>query len=237
MKHWFLMIGVILFTLNATKEVYADRRIYVWTYEYMTMPAGLAEIEYYNTVQLPDKGHAEVNTWQHWLEIEYGLTNYWDISLYQQFKQTNKTNNASFEYDGFKLRTRYRLGEMGDYLFDPLIYLEYIRSDDLSKPGILEGKLILAKDMGRFNMSANLILEKELSGSSETELGYAAGTSFELSPSLKIGLESKGGEQKYYLGPVIALSANKLWLSFSTILGLTAESDDLQARMIMGLPF
>ena len=37
-----------------TKDSFADRRSYVWTYEYQTLPKGMSEIEYYDTMKIPD---------------------------------------------------------------------------------------------------------------------------------------------------------------------------------------
>src|SRR3989338_6106239 len=104
-----LAIGFI-FMAYVVEDSYADRRSYVWTYEYQTMPKGHAEIEYYLTEEQKNIEKAKPNTWKHWLELEYGITDHWDISMYQQFKQTNPaTGSSSFEYDGFKVRTRYRI--------------------------------------------------------------------------------------------------------------------------------
>ncbi|MHC4171373.1 MAG: hypothetical protein ACYST5_00315, partial [Planctomycetota bacterium] len=111
------MIGcMMLLVLFAADTVNADRRGYVWTYEYMTMPKGQAEIEYYLTHKVPDfHNYDNKNTWQHQVEYEYGLTDRWDIAVYQRWQQTNTANDDKFEYTGTKLRTRYRFGEKGMY--------------------------------------------------------------------------------------------------------------------------
>jgi len=91
----------------------ADRRGYVWTYEYMTMPKGQAELEYYLTHNVTDfHKYSGKNTWEHQAELEYGLTDHWDIAIYQRWLQTNTSAQDEFEYAGTKLRTRYRFGEI-----------------------------------------------------------------------------------------------------------------------------
>lgn len=236
-----LMLGfVFAFSVLAiSKNASADRRSYVWTYEYQTMPKGQAEVEYYTTLEVPKWENTDTNTWKHWLELEYGITDRWDVSLYQQFKQTNKKTGSDFEYDGFKARTRYRIGERGLYLVDPLLYLEYIRNDNLNKPNLLEGKLILARDFDRLNVAYNQIIKQELDSDGATEHEYAAAASYELMPAFKFGLESKGSytSEKYYLGPVASWATEKFWITVSPVFGLNNRSDDIQVRSIVGIPF
>lgn len=217
----------------------ADRRSYVWTYEYQTMPKGMAEIEYYLTEEQPDIEKAKPNTWKHWIELEYGVTDHFDVSMYQQFKQSNKISSSTFEYDGFKIRGRYRLFERGTLPVDILFYLEYIRPGDFKKANVLEEKLVLAKDIGNFNISYNQIFEQELESGGNAEYGYAAGVSYEITPAFKIGLESKGNysNRKYYIGPTVSWASSKFWVSAGVVAGLNKRSDDLQARLIVGIPF
>ncbi|MHC5173316.1 MAG: hypothetical protein ACYSPJ_06105, partial [Planctomycetota bacterium] len=83
----------------------ADRRGYVWTYEYMTMPKGTAEVEYYLTHKVADwNKYDDKNTWEQMLELEYGLTDHWDVAIYQRWQQTNTETDDSFDYTGSKLR-------------------------------------------------------------------------------------------------------------------------------------
>lgn len=239
-KMILVLIGGLALVLSITSTALADRRSYVWTYEYQTMPKGEMEVEFYNTTEVPDASNSKVNTWKPWVELEYGVTDHLDVSMYQQFKQTNGASSSSFEYDGFKLRTRYRLGEKGMYFVDPLLYLEYIRNDNLRNPNVLEGKVILAKDFfDRFNYSYNQIIKQELTtGATPTEHEYATGLSYEFSPQVKLGLESKGNytSDKYYIGPTVSFASQKVWMSFGTAWGVSRKADDIQARMIIGVP-
>lgn len=240
-KRLSMGLAVLMAVLLLPLDSFADRRGFVWTYEYMTMPKGEAEIEYYLTSQLPDRSNRETSNWEHQFEFEYGITNRWDISLYQTFRQKNTKTGSTMEYNKFKVRTRYRLGKKGQYLVNPLIYLEYLRAADLSDPARLEAKLILAKDIGRFSLAYNQIAEEEFkdNGEKEVENKYAFGINYEINPKFKLGLESTGNysEVKYYLGPTISLAREKFWLSFGMVWGLNKDSDDAQTRLLIGLPF
>lgn len=230
---------LFLFVLGSilVSSAWADRRSYVWTYEYATMPKGMAEIEYYNTLEYPNQDVSKVSAWKHWVEIEYGLTDHWDISMYQTFKQTNTAAANTLAYDGYKFRTRYRLGERGLYPADMLLYAELIEPNDLSKAGVFEGKLILAKDIRKVNFSYNYIIKRELTEAAKTDNEYAAGASFEFSPAFKFGVEGKGSytSGKHYVGTTLSLAGEKAWVNFGVLKGLNNGADQLQTRLLLGL--
>lgn len=238
-RYYRIVAGMVLSACLAETSL-ADRRSYVWTYEYATMPAGITEVEYYLTAKVPDTGVKEASAWQHQVELEYGLTDNWDISMYQMWKQSYGTNSASaFKYEGFKIRSRYKLFKSGEFIVDPLLYVEYIRNADLAKPDVLEGKLVLAKDIGKFNVAYNQIVERALDGDAETEYGYAAGANYDILPGFSAGLEAKGSysEHEHAAGPVVSIETGKFWVSLGAAFGLNAATDDLQARMLAGFAF
>ena len=240
MKFKLTVLLLACMLLGFSVDALADWRGYVWTYEYMTMPKGAKEIEYYLTTQIPDLSNEDINTMKHYVELEYGITDHFDLALYQRYKQSNKDKESDFEYDGFKVRGRYRFGEKGQHFVDPLVYLEYIRDDDFSEPNVLEAKLILAKDIGKFNVAYNQIVKEELETAGKTEHEYAFGLNYRGIPGVKLGLESKGNftDEKYYLGPSISYAfGHKFWTALGVGFGLNDNSDDLQARLIAGVPF
>jgi len=218
----------------------ADRRSYVWTYEYQTMPKGMAEIEYYLTHKISDwNKYDDKNTWEHAAEFEYGLTDHWDVAVYQTWQQTNTDTQDDFDYTGSKIRTRYRIGEKGQLPVDILLYAEYILGDGPKEYDKFEGKLILAKDFGQWNLSYNQIYEKKTKNGDDTEHGYATGLSYEFSPIWKMGVESAGNytEDKYYVGPTVSWACEKFWANLGVLGGLSDRSDDVQFRLLIGFPF
>lgn len=217
----------------------ADRRGYVWTYEYMTMPKGGMELEYYLTTKVPDmSNYSKKNTWEHQAEFEYGITNRWDVAAYLRWQHTNTDTMDTFEFTGSKLRTRYRFAEKGQLPIDILAYLEYKRPDGSSPDDSLEGKLILAKDIGRFNLAYNQIIEQPLRQPDPPVHEYSAGANYEFHPVFKAGLESHGNysSSKYYLGPTISLAHEKFWVAFGFLAGLNNRADDFRSRLIAGIP-
>lgn len=235
LRHLVLIVSVLGFC----GSVSADRRSHVWTYEYMTMPKGAKEIEYYYTAKIPRGQNAGINTMEHQLEFEYGITDHWDVALYQRLLQDNRSSENDTSYHGFKIRTRYRFGEKGQFLLDPLLYLEYHRSEEFSEPNEIETKVILAKDIGDVNISYNQILERDLESVGKTEHAYAFGVHYRLQPRFSFGVEAKGSYsgRKYYIGPTISFVFKRMWIACGVVRGLTNASDDIQSRIIAGIPF
>lgn len=238
LRLWFLICGLFL-SLGLTQVCFADRRSYVWTYEYMTMPARMWELEYYLTTEVPNINRSNINTLKQWLELEYGITDNWDVAVYQMWKFNNKRFENDSEYDGFKIRTRYKFGKKGQFIVDPLIYLEYIRDDNFHKPNVGEAKLILAKDINRLNLSYNHILKANIESNGLAQWEYAIGASYAFSDYFRFALESKGSytKDKYALGPTLAFTTKKFWLALGTAFGLNKKTNDFQTRMIVGIPF
>jgi hypothetical protein len=236
-RHWVMLMCI----LGALSSVgLADRRSYVWTYEYQTMPKGAMEVEYYLTHKVSDwNKYDDKNTWDHQVEFEYGLTDHWDVAMYQTWRQTNTEDEDSFDYTGTKLRTRYRIGEKDQLPLDVVLYAEYIFGDGPKEYDKFEGKLILAKDLGKWNIAYNQIYEKKTKNGNDTEHGYATGLSYEFSPVWKMGIESAGNytEDKYYLGPTASWASEKFWVNLGALRGLNDASNDLQFRLIVGIPF
>lgn len=225
--------------LALKQDSFADARSYVWTYEYQTMPKGASEVEFYETVKIPDTNDTDIKTLEHWVEYEYGVTDRFDIALYEMWKTNDKRNEIDTKYDGTKIRLRYRFGEKGKYLVDPLLYAEYKRSSRSHDPHKLELKLILAKDIGKLNIAYNQILNQALESDGVTESEYAVGLSYKLNNHITLGLESKGSylKDRYYYGPTVSLRFRRFWVAMGVVSAMHKRADDLQARMIVGIPF
>ena len=231
-KFIYMIIALVLLT----NIVRADKRSYVWTYEYLSMEAGEVELEHYLTLSTPlSNSFEDVASTEHNIEIEVGMTDRFDFSIYQVFKQAPE---SSLQYSGYKLRFRYRLGEKGDYLMDPLLYFEYKWKPDFSEHGY-EGKLILAKDFGNINIAINPVLEYEYENNEwESELKYNAGINYKLSCLLNIGLEAKGSDDGHYIGPVISHGTSKVWIALGSAIAITNiknNKPEIMLRMILGI--
>lgn len=235
LQYLLLLTLLVIFALPATSN--ADRRKYVWTYQYVTIPQGETELEFYQTTKL--KPEPSLDEWEYRIEVETGLSDRWDFSVYQIFSQVD---GSDLNWNAVQLRTRYRFGEAGQYFMDPLLYLEYQRKLDLGDPNKFEAKLILAKDNGQLNIAINPIYELFFGPGTEHEIGLDAGLSWEFSPRFVAGLESTsrrvledGEEIKSYFGPTLSVASGHWWYTFGVGFGITDESDDARVRFLMGV--
>ncbi len=228
----------------------ADRRSFTRTYEYMTMPKGETEVELYTTQSRDTFDGDSPESFQFQLELEHGLTERWDVSLYHVFEQSTGDGTVvdpgeALHLSEIKLRTRYRFSERGELPVDPLAYLE-AKKEFGASVYVAEAKAILGRDFGQVSVAVNPVFEVVFGGDvpeTEIELGWAAGVTYEVSPSLKVGAETWGGfeagapdEAKAAVGPALSWApAGSLWIATTVGLGLNDRTDRLSVRGLIGL--
>jgi hypothetical protein len=247
-----IAIASVLLSL-AGGTAFADRRAYGVTYEAVTAAKGELDVEIWSTYA--PEGHV-VNGpasegLRETIEIEYGITDRWDIALYNMLDITSGESESG--YAGFMIETRYRLSDRGQWAIDPVLYLEFqqlFRGDANQK---YEAKLILGKDFGPMNVSFNVAIEEERlkEASWHPEVEYALGASYAISPALVVGGEVFGKLEKEmdeieslnWIGPAISWatsgkgSMRGLWVTLAGGAGLGGESDPWYGRAIIGLQF
>jgi hypothetical protein len=233
----------------------ADRRAYGTTYEAVTAPHGELDVETWTTFAPQGEldGGPSSSGMREMIELEYGITDHWDAALYNMLDMITSGDTSS-GYAGFKIESRYRPSDRGDWPVDPVLYLEFqqlFRGDAKQK---YEAKLILAKDIGRVNVAANLALEEERTTGPawNTEVEYAVGTSYALSPAWLVGAELFGKAEKdemggimnrSWAGPAISWAGSGhgalagVWVTLAGGAGLTDGADAYYARAIVGLQF
>jgi hypothetical protein len=225
----------------------ADRRYYGETYNAVTAAPGGLDVEGWTTLsQAPRAGGT--SSWLHQLELETGLTDRWDVALYNDFQYDF---GGSTRYQALRLETRYRLSQPGEWFVDPVLYLELKKEFTADKPFAVEEKLILGKDLGPWNLSLNVSAEQEFipGGEREYELGYAFGASCELHPAVRLGGEVFGAftnvpgeqgrvwEKQHWAGPALSLAHSRFWLVVAAGWGLNDQSDRLRLRAVAAVQF
>lgn len=231
----------------------ADERPYAFTYEPTVSVAGEVEVELYETLYQPRSGGSAARSWEHKLELGYGLTDHLSLSAYGVFRTTSGTR---FEPSAVRLEGRYKLLGAGDAPFDLVLYAELEKEVVDDKPWGVEEKVILGRAYQGFSWAANLIAEQEFpaAGGKELKLGWSVGAAVEPVRGLRLGAESFGWrtrgvdgavEWTAWAGPTgsVALpflargGLSSAWLIVGAGFGLNDASDRVRARAVLGCDF
>jgi hypothetical protein len=175
------------------------------------------------------------------VELEYGLTDHWDLALYHVFEQGGP-DHAPLRLDSWRVETRYRLAERGEWPVNVMLYLEGERPTALSDPFELEEKLILTRDLGRFGLVLNLVGEQKIFRGAERNWEVDLGARYELVPQLRVAAEVwtiqavTSGQTKgsWYAGPSVSVASGRVWLQAGAGVGLGDATSQFQFRSVLG---
>jgi hypothetical protein len=237
----------------------AQERPYFVTYSHEMEEPGNLDIELFNAVGTPRGGNTFLGSN---IEFEYGATAWWTTEFYLDGQATS---NDSTIFTGFRWENRFR-PLLREHWINPVIYAEFedtsadkaLRevvghdgSDDFlesnadartDKEREMELNLILGSNYHGWNISENIIAEKNLSNE-PWEFGYAIGASRPLAlkasatnctfcaEKFQAGIEMYGGlgdrysfglnDTSHYIGPTLNWQApNGMTFSFSPQFGL-----------------
>lgn len=242
----FVVTGIALLLVG---EARADRRIFGFTYPYMTMPEGNLEIEHYIDAafsETDDPSTTEIEdglepSWRHQLELEYAITDRLDLGFYNVFRQRAF---EPLEYRGVKLRSRYRFGNPGDFFVDPAIYGEmFYFGDEFG----FEQILILSRSLNDVEFALNLKFEEEFKAD-EIELvfnptfgvGYHFNETFALAAEYFGELVVEDGEVEdmaHMIGPAVSIATGSFWWTVAVRFQVSAlaQEPDFVARSIFAI--
>ena len=242
-------ILVVLFVVSMTAPAFAHQRDYLFNQSYYTAKQGEVELELHNDLNMKEADNDNSYNSKHQVELEVGLTNHLQLAYYEVYKW-NRTRD--WQRDSFKVETKYRFAQSGEWPVDIALYGEYKnpngRQDTASDE--LEGKLILSRDFGPWNIVGNLIAERKINEHEDLQWEYTAGVSYAVNPTVRLGLELKEtlGDQGEFgirrknhelqLMPIIAVSLTPhARILFGPAVGLTRAADDLQLKSIVEIEF
>ena len=251
--------AILLIFLSCTAF---PQETYFVTYSHQMEEPGNLEVGVRSVTASPKGGNAFL---AHALEFEYGVKAWWASELYLD---SQSTANESSLFTGFRWENRFR-PLLREHWINPVLYIEFenINSADKSllevvghdtRDGFLERndrhekkreaelKLILSSNVKGWNISENMIAEKNLAGE-PWEFGYAVGVSRPLAliasakqcvfcrENLSAGAEMYGGlgerysfglrDTSHYLAPVVEWRVpGSTTLKFSPGFGLNGNS-------------
>lgn len=254
MRPWMLL-GI----LGASATAMAHPRPLPFTYTTDTLSPGAVEIEQYVDMMPLRAISPATSKEESYLasafqtEIEIGLRDRLELGLYLTYVPSfgdayaNATRLAGAG-TGLKQRLRYILADPDAWPIDVGLYGELVENEREIE---VEAKVLLQKRIGALRIAANLSGELELYFSHQRELvlNPSLGVTYEVTPSVHLGLEgfvrgeyptnpkpaarTFGLGPQAYAGPTLLANFGKLWWS----IGLYARVTDISHDLAPGEPY
>jgi hypothetical protein len=167
-----------------------------------------AEVEVRSARELSGTSGGDMTTV---LESEYGLSDRLSLALVGTLE---RSPSQSLQLTGVGVEAIAYIGQIPGLGVDTGGYLEYTQGLR-GEPDVIEGKLLLAKQVQRFQGLLNLIVERPVSGPGGDQFasyGYAASATWRTVGALRLGAEAFGdlgsdhvfgGRQGAYVGPQV----------------------------------
>ncbi len=195
------VIGLLI-----TTSAQADPRLDEKVYSPYVMN-GVAEFEARSARQLGGASAGDMTTV---FEGEYGFNDHLSLAVVGTLERSRADGSR---FTGVGLEAVYAIGQIPGIGIDTGAYLEYkygLNGDS----DVLEAKLLLAKNVDRFQALLNLIVERPLGDKDENfaSYGYAASATWRTVGALRLGAEAFGdlgtdhdfpGRQGAYVGPQV----------------------------------
>ena len=214
----------------------ANEKVFTYSYEPETMPAGGMEFEQWVTLRLERNkavGQQNFARWEFRQELEYGVTDNYTVSLYvnadsQSFRDPGTgVRHSEFSFDGISLENRYLVLNPAEHAIALALYLEPRFS---RREAELEQKLILGQRHGKWKWAFNLTHATEWGDhykSTEGEFEASFGLTRQISKRWSLGFELRDHNEwpdyrqwentALYLGPVISYRSEKWWAALTVM--------------------
>ena len=238
----------------------ASNRPFTYTYTTYAAPAGQWEFEQWVEYQGKTEEDSDFQRWGFREEIEFAPTDNLSLAFYApNWHYQESSDGSETKFDSFALEAIWYLTNP---VTDPVgigLYAEVSGGDE---DAAVEGKLLLHKDIGKWTLAYNLIMETEVEDAwksekeYEGELGHSFGVAYSLPNGIKVGaeltIESEYEDWKryektaIYAGPAFSYQGGKIfgsdadwWVAVTPmfLIGSNAEEPDFKTRMILGVEF
>lgn len=229
-----------------------DRR-FTYSYEVTTAPPGEVEYEQYITWKRDKDTDPDFDRIDFRHEIEFGVTDNLQLGIYLadwRYQDGKSVGDDGADFRNFAVEAILNLTSPVEDLLGVALYGEVKLGDELA---VLEGKLLLQKNVGPFMFAYNGTIEAEWEhedfADDKGEFANTLGFSYEITPAMSVGLEllheieydgwSQWGDHVLYFGPN-ASYRGKGWFVTITPLWQFTDVDseaNFQVRMIFGIHF
>ena len=224
--------GALAFTATATE------RLFTYTYEPETLPKGALEAEQWVTLRAGRDaavGQEDFYRLEFRDEIEYGVTDNYQVSLYfnhqyDHFKDpASGAKTSNYRQKGFSLENKYMVLNPAEHAVGLSLYLEPTLD---AADGVfeLEEKIILGQRHGDWKWALNLTHATEWENDYQDRVGEfeaTFGIARQLNSRWSLGLEMRHHAEAeeyrdwegyaFYLGPVLSYRTDRWWAALTVM--------------------
>ena len=218
------------------RRTFPGTRVYV-------RPPGTAELEYWLRPTITKDGDTEIRTLY---ELSLGFEPRLQLDLYLR---TDQEGDDSEMLIGQQVELRYALADWGKLWGNPTLYVEWVSLEQ--RPDAFEAKLLLGDELaptwpwgvnlsGEFETGGERVYEYQLTGGLthtliDSKLSLGAETILELTDVQ----DDRGDfDTSLLLGPSVQFKpTERINITFSPLVGLTSESPDFRAYLVVGYEF
>jgi len=215
----------------------ATERFFTYTYEPETLPKGAFEAEQWVTLRAGRNsavGQENYYRWQFREELEYGVTDNYQVALYfnheyEGYHVPGGNDYSDYRQTGLSLENKYLILNPAEHKVGLALYLEPSWDWD-EETFKLEQKIILGQWHGDWKWALNLTHETEWEHDYEETVGefeVTAGLTRILSPRWALGLEMRHHAEiaeyenwesyAFYLGPVLSYRRDRWWAALTVM--------------------
>jgi hypothetical protein len=180
----------------------------------------------------------------HVLKLEYGMNKWWSVEV--QGKVEKRQLNE-YEYATSDIETKFRLAEPGTLWFDPAVKFAYEWGHTPGQANRARAKLLLEKNMGKWNTVINLNAGKEMGTNATKDTDFDAGwrVKYKLNKYIEPGIEMYNGwgelsrtgdfdDQKHRIGPMFfGEIAPGLKYQLGYLFGLSRGAEDGSVKFFL----
>ena len=233
MKLKICLLAGLIATSASLLPAHATDRLFTYTYEPETMPAGGMEFEQWATWRggrTDAVGQDKYSRWDLREELEYGVSDNYTIALYLNSKSESYVDSmgadfSKFSFEGISIENKLQVLNPAEHAVGLSLYLEPSFSGDAAE---LEQKIILGQRHGDWKWALNLTHATEWEDNFEETIGEfeaSFGLARHLSSRWALGLEARYKAEivEYkdwenaviYVGPTVSYRTEKWWAAFS----------------------
>lgn len=238
---------VITFMLLESNSVFALNYFELEVYPYATASRGEVEIE--NLTAYTSRGRDDASSpdnhqglTRSTFELIYGVTDKIEVAYYRDYA---RPRGGNFDHAASRYRARARFLEKGELPVDLGFYVEFEFPRGEEDDAEMELRGILEKDIGRWTLDVNPMLERVLSGPGREEgweLQYAAALIYRADARWQPRLDLFGdfgplrnfepySKQKHLLSPAIDFRlGHRFFAGFGLGFGLTDATEQRLVR-------